>query len=50
MKSSNETRKKLIDVTYEEVYEKRVSRSIILSEILSKAQVHKRLNVLFFLK
>ena len=47
MKSSNETRQKLIDVTYEEVYEKGY-QGASLSEILSKAQVHKGSMYYFF--
>ncbi len=47
MKSSNETRQKLIDVTYEEVYEKGY-QAASLSEILSKAQVHKGSMYYFF--
>ena len=40
MKNKNDTRQRLIDVTYEEVYEKGY-QAASLSEILSKAQVHK---------
>ena len=47
MKSSNETRQKLIDITYDEIYEKGY-QAASLSEILSKAQVHKGSMYYFF--
>ena len=47
MKSSNETRQKLIDITYDEIYEKGY-QGASLSEILSKAQVHKGSMYYFF--
>lgn len=47
MKSSNDTRQKLIDITYDEIYEKGY-QAASLSEILSKAQVHKGSMYYFF--
>ena len=47
MKNSNDTRQKLIDITYDEIYEKGY-QSASLSEILSKAQVHKGSMYYFF--
>ena len=47
MKNSNETRQKLIDITYDEIYEKGY-QGASLSEILSKAQVHKGSMYYFF--
>ncbi len=47
MKNKNDTRQKLIDVTYEEIYEKGY-QAASLSEILSKAQVHKGSMYYFF--
>ena len=47
MKNKSDTRQKLIDVTYEEVYEKGY-QAASLSEILSKAQVHKGSMYYFF--
>lgn len=47
MKNSNDTRQKLIDITYDEIYEKGY-QAASLSEILSKAQVHKGSMYYFF--
>lgn len=47
MKNKSDTRQRLIDVTYEEVYEKGY-QAASLSEILSKAQVHKGSMYYFF--
>ena len=47
MKKSNDTRQKLIDITYDEIYEKGY-QAASLSEILSKAQVHKGSMYYFF--
>ncbi len=47
MKNSNDTRQKLIDITYDEIYEKGY-QGASLSEILSKAQVHKGSMYYFF--
>jgi TetR/AcrR family transcriptional repressor of nem operon len=47
MKNSNNTRQKLIDITYDEIYEKGY-QAASLSEILSKAQVHKGSMYYFF--
>ncbi len=47
MKNKNDTRQKLIDVTYEEIYEKGY-QAASLSEILSKAQAHKGSMYYFF--
>ena len=47
MKNSNDTRQKLIDITYDEIYEKGY-QAASLSEILLKAQVHKGSMYYFF--
>ena len=47
MKNSNDTRQKLIEITYDEIYEKGY-QAASLSEILSKAQVHKGSMYYFF--
>lgn len=47
MKNSNDTRQKLVDITYDEIYEKGY-QAASLSEILSKAQVHKGSMYYFF--
>lgn len=47
MKNSNDTRQKLIDITYDEIYEKGY-QGASLSEILSKARVHKGSMYYFF--
>ena len=47
MKNSNDTRQNLIDTTYDEIYEKGY-QAASLSEILSKAQVHKGSMYYFF--
>ena len=47
MKNSNDTRQKLIDITYDEIYEKGY-QAASLSEILSKVQVHKGSMYYFF--
>lgn len=47
MKNSKDTRQKLIDITYDEIYEKGY-QAASLSEILSKAQVHKGSMYYFF--
>ena len=47
MKNKSDTRQRLIDITYEEVYEKGY-QAASLSEILSKARVHKGSMYYFF--
>ena len=47
MKNSNDTRQKLIEIIYDEIYEKGY-QAASLSEILSKAQVHKGSMYYFF--
>lgn len=47
MKNSTDTRQRLIDITYEEIYEKGYQASS-LSDILTKAKVHKGSMYYFF--
>ena len=47
MKNSNDTRQKLIDITYDEIYEKRLSRSLTFRNFI-KSTSSQRLYVLLF--